>query len=64
MKLEHNMILLAKEHINIPVRGVNAQVMLIDCLKGNARIDQESIDQYNQKEVRGRKKKERARARD
>jgi hypothetical protein len=39
MKLEHNMILLAKEHINIPVRGVNAQFMLIDCLKGNAGID-------------------------
>jgi hypothetical protein len=50
MNLEHNMILLVKEHTNIPVPqvhaiepdpgcGVSAQFMLVDCLKGNAGID-------------------------
>ncbi|CAG8897234.1 unnamed protein product [Penicillium egyptiacum] len=50
MKLEHNMILLVKENTNIPVPqvhaieldpdcGVNAQFMLMDCLKGNVGID-------------------------
>jgi hypothetical protein len=50
MNLEHNMILLVKEHTNIPVPqvhaieldpgcGVDAQFMLVDCLKGNAGID-------------------------
>lgn len=50
MKLEHNMILLVKENTNIPVPqvhaielnpgcDVNAQFMLMDCLKGNVGID-------------------------
>lgn len=50
MKPEHNMILLVKNNTNIPVPqvhaieldpdcSVNAQFMLIDCLKGNVGID-------------------------